>query len=197
MVPRSSSVVVKRMPPARPGKGKAAMYIAAPGTSTPESKPNSQSASTSWPSRGSLSRRFDKEAPLKPAAVRAISPCFLLNSALTHATSRRLPPFKVWAARVTRRPRWPLCSRLSPQTGRRLRKKCHSWCRLWRFFPCPVVISLIHIRCPFHRGLFCLFFSPRSQSDPGLHQSTWNGYWWPRRQAIYASPPTGRSAAPA
>src|SRR5216684_5764505 len=45
---------------------------------------------------------------------------------------------------MTRRPRWPLCSRLSPRTGRRLRKKCYSWCRLWRFFPCPVVISLIH-----------------------------------------------------
>src|SRR5258708_37224083 len=45
---------------------------------------------------------------------------------------------------MTRRSRWPLCSRLSPRTGRRLRKKCYSWCPLWRFCPCPVVISLIH-----------------------------------------------------
>lgn len=74
MIPRSTSVVVKRMPPARPGKGKAAMYIAAPGTSaTPESKPNSQPAGSSWPSRGSLSRRFDKEVSSKPAAVRVFS----------------------------------------------------------------------------------------------------------------------------
>ena len=78
VIPRSSSVVVKRMPPARPGKGKAAMYIAAPGTSaTPESKPNSQPASASWPARGSMSRRFDKEAPSRPATVRAVQPCFL------------------------------------------------------------------------------------------------------------------------
>ncbi|KAF8498599.1 DWNN-domain-containing protein [Russula emetica] len=69
MVPRSSSVVVKRMPPARPGKGKAAMYIGAPGTSaTSESKPNSQPGSSSWTARGSISRRFDKEAPSKPTA---------------------------------------------------------------------------------------------------------------------------------
>jgi hypothetical protein len=169
------------------------MYIAAPGTSaTPESKHNNQSASTSWPSRGSLSRRFDKEVSSKPSAVRAFRPCFLLNSVLTHSTSCRLPPSRIRVAKTMRRPRWPLCSRLSPRTGRRLRKKCHSWCRLWRFFPCSVVISLIHIRCPFHRGLFCLLFSPRSQSDPGLHQSSWNGYRWSRRQAIYTSPPTGR-----
>jgi len=74
MIPRSSSVVVKRMPPARPGKGKAAMYIGASGTSaTPESKPNSQSGSSSWPARGSVSRRFDKEAPSKSTTVRAVS----------------------------------------------------------------------------------------------------------------------------
>jgi protein MPE1 len=74
MVPRSSSVVVKRMPPARPGKGKAAMYIGASGTSaTPESKPNSQAGSSSWSGRGSMSRRFDKEGPSKLTAVRAIN----------------------------------------------------------------------------------------------------------------------------
>jgi protein MPE1 len=75
MIPRSSSVVVKRVPSVRPGKGKAAMYIGGPGTSaTPESKPNSQPGSSSWPARGSISRRFDKEAPSKPTTVRAISP---------------------------------------------------------------------------------------------------------------------------
>ena len=64
-------------------------------------------------------------------------------------------------ARATRRPRWLLCSRLSPRTGRRLRKKCHSWCRLLRFFPCPVVISLIHIfAVPFYRRPVCFFSSP-------------------------------------
>src|SRR5260370_16822521 len=61
VIPRSSSVVVKRMPPARPGKGKAAMYIGAPGTSaTPESKPNNQPASASSSSHPSL------PSPLQP-----------------------------------------------------------------------------------------------------------------------------------
>jgi hypothetical protein len=91
MIPRSSSVVVKRMPPARPGKGKAAMYIGgAPGTSgTPESKPNSQAGGSSWAGRGSMSRRFDKEAPSKPNTVRAISLFsfyYYLIMLLTHST---------------------------------------------------------------------------------------------------------------
>ncbi|KAI0285796.1 DWNN domain-containing protein [Russula aff. rugulosa BPL654] len=55
MVPRSSSVVVKRMPPART-------------SATPESKPNSQAGSSSWSGRGSMSRRFDKEGPSKLTA---------------------------------------------------------------------------------------------------------------------------------
>ncbi|KAI9460110.1 DWNN-domain-containing protein [Lactarius psammicola] len=69
IIPRSSSVVVKRVPPTRPGKGKAAMYVAGPGaTATPESKPTSAAGNT-WSGKGSTSRRFDKEAPSKPAAT--------------------------------------------------------------------------------------------------------------------------------
>jgi hypothetical protein len=191
MIPRSSSVVVKRVPSARPGKGKAAMYIGAPGTSaTPESKPNSQSGNSSWTARSSISRRFDKEYPLKPTTVRTISLFSSLNYfflRVRRSTSHSLPP-RVWVVRTTRRPRWPLCSRLSPRSGRRLRKKCHSWCRLWRFFPCPVVIFLIHIfavRSIAGRSAFSLPapLSP-SQSDPGLHQSTWDGFGRSRRQAV-------------
>ena len=197
MIPRSSSVVVKRMPPARPGKGKAAMYIGATGTSaTPESKSNNQPGSSSWSARGSISRRFDKEGLSKPTTVRAINlfSSFLfiysVPYAIRHSTSRSLPS-KLWVARTTRRPRWPLCSRLSPRTGRRLRKKCHSWCRPLRFFPCPVVISLIHIFAVRSiAGRFCFFLFPpiphsRSQSVPGLHQYTWNGFGRrSRRQAV-------------
>src|SRR5258707_7580211 len=31
-----------------------------------------------------------------------------------------------------------------------------------------------------------------SQPDPDLHQSTWNGCQWSRRQVVYPAPPTGR-----
>ncbi|KAN0138571.1 DWNN domain containing protein [Lactarius tabidus] len=68
IIPRSSSVVVKRVPPTRPGKGKAAMYVAGPGaTGTPDSKPTG-AAGGSWSGKGSMSKRFDKEPSSKPAA---------------------------------------------------------------------------------------------------------------------------------
>ncbi len=96
VIPRSSSVVVKRMPPARPGKGKAAMYIGAPGTSaTPESKSNNQPGSASWSSRGSVSRRFDREAS-KPATVRAIRPCFLNSIPYAPVSRVDSPPKYKW-----------------------------------------------------------------------------------------------------
>ncbi len=48
------------------------MYVAGPGaTATPESKPTSASGNT-WSGKGSTSRRFDKEAPSKPATVRSL-----------------------------------------------------------------------------------------------------------------------------
>ena len=104
MIPRSSSVVVKRMPPARPGKGKAAMYIGgASGSATPESKSNSQAGGSSWSNRGSMSRRFDKEAPSKPTTVRAIHPVFfILILFLTHVTFDNhavCPPKYGWQGR--------------------------------------------------------------------------------------------------
>jgi hypothetical protein len=75
---------------------------------------------------------------------------------------------------MTRRPRWQQCSRLSPRTGRRLRKKCHSWCRLWRFFPCHVVISLIHISARSIAGCFfpSFFFLSTLLSQTRIYTNT-------------------------
>lgn len=65
IVPRSSSVIVKRVF-ARPGKGKAALYIAGTGSaaatpSDPSVKlPTASSSSTSWHrGTGNISKRFD------------------------------------------------------------------------------------------------------------------------------------------
>ncbi|VDB90639.1 unnamed protein product [Peniophora sp. CBMAI 1063] len=60
VIPRSSSVVVKRVPAARPGRGKASYYTAGVlGGNNPDGKPG-------W--KGSMSKRFDgKEEPPKPA----------------------------------------------------------------------------------------------------------------------------------
>ncbi|KAF7308823.1 hypothetical protein MKEN_01082100 [Mycena kentingensis (nom. inval.)] len=71
IIPRSSSVVVKRRPAARPGKGKASMYIAGAGNIVPTSEPVSRAGPT-W-HKGAMSKRFDvKEEPPaapKPPAV--------------------------------------------------------------------------------------------------------------------------------
>jgi protein MPE1 len=75
IIPRSSSVIVKRLPSARPGKGKAAMYIAGVGNSALASDPSQKAnGSTTW-HKGAMSKRFDiKEEPpssiTKPLVVR-------------------------------------------------------------------------------------------------------------------------------
>ncbi|PPR08136.1 hypothetical protein CVT24_012350 [Panaeolus cyanescens] len=61
VIPRSSSVIVKRLPAARPGKGRASLYVngAAPviPTSEPVVRPGSTSTTT-W-HKGAMSKRFD------------------------------------------------------------------------------------------------------------------------------------------
>jgi protein MPE1 len=79
IIPRSSSVVVKRLPAARPGKGKAAMYIAAAagGQSSDSAPKHGGSSNTVIWHRGAMSKRFDgKDEPaFKPAtAVRYKTP---------------------------------------------------------------------------------------------------------------------------
>ncbi|KAJ7180717.1 DWNN domain-containing protein [Mycena filopes] len=71
IIPRSSSVIVKRRPAARPGKGKASMYIAGAGAVVPTSEPVQRSApgapAASW-HKGAMSKRFDvKEEPSSSA----------------------------------------------------------------------------------------------------------------------------------
>ncbi|KAG6919517.1 hypothetical protein DXG01_005107 [Tephrocybe rancida] len=68
VIPRSSSVIVKRLPSARPGKGKASMYLAgttgAVPISDPLNKPGAPSNGSTW-HKGAMSKRFDgKEEPL-------------------------------------------------------------------------------------------------------------------------------------
>lgn len=79
IIPRSTSVIVKRMPSVRPGKGKAAMYIAgtgAPGAPTSEAVSKLGGSGNSGPTwhKGAMSKRFDGKddqanAP-KPSTVR-------------------------------------------------------------------------------------------------------------------------------
>ncbi|KAI0032305.1 DWNN domain-containing protein [Vararia minispora EC-137] len=60
VIPRSSSVVLKRVPAARPGKGKAAMYIVAANAAADASKPGTLAPGNGvlW-NKGTMSKRFD------------------------------------------------------------------------------------------------------------------------------------------
>ncbi|GLB41936.1 putative DWNN [Lyophyllum shimeji] len=63
IIPRSSSVVVKRLPAARPGKGKASIYLAGAGNALPlpdsAHKPAvTSNGPTTW-HKGAMSKRFD------------------------------------------------------------------------------------------------------------------------------------------
>ena len=62
IIPRSSSVIVKRLPAARPGKGKASMYLAGTPQSLPSLEPvlrgSSINSGTTY-HKGAMSKRFD------------------------------------------------------------------------------------------------------------------------------------------
>lgn len=79
IIARSSSVIVSRLPAIRPGKGRAALYLA--GADLPASKNSGPGgAGPSAPFRGPsgpMSRRFDKEDPAKaPPGRSAVSLSF-------------------------------------------------------------------------------------------------------------------------
>ncbi|THU87980.1 DWNN-domain-containing protein [Dendrothele bispora CBS 962.96] len=76
IIPRSSFVIVKRVPSARPGKGKASMYIAGAGNVVPTSEPVSRFGGAY---KGAMSKRFDhkdessssKAPPSAPTSVKS------------------------------------------------------------------------------------------------------------------------------
>ncbi|KAG9017163.1 hypothetical protein FRB90_001515 [Tulasnella sp. 427] len=72
IIPRSTSVIAKRMPASRPGKGRAAIYVANLGNSDSQSNPQSRAGSNAPPGSapaagtgrfGGMSRRFDGKDP--------------------------------------------------------------------------------------------------------------------------------------
>ncbi|KIM44716.1 hypothetical protein M413DRAFT_442672 [Hebeloma cylindrosporum] len=79
IIPRSSSVIVKRLPSSRPGKGKAAMYIGGGiGPSIPTSEPvtraGAPTATSTW-HKGAMSKRFDvKDEPTSNTSTKASTP---------------------------------------------------------------------------------------------------------------------------
>lgn len=61
-IPRSSQVIVRRLPPSRPGRGTAQLYVAdmqAPAAGALEPPPSAPASSSSSMYRGPMTRRFD------------------------------------------------------------------------------------------------------------------------------------------
>jgi hypothetical protein len=82
IIPRSSSVIVKRLPAARPGKGRASMYANSTGQSMPTSDAVARGGggTPTW-HRGAMSKRFDvkDETPsVSTTAVKPVAPVILI-----------------------------------------------------------------------------------------------------------------------
>jgi len=72
IIPRSSSVVARRLPPAKPGRGKAQIYVANVQSAAPAPDPRAEATRAlprplpSWkPGQGSITQRFDGKDPSK------------------------------------------------------------------------------------------------------------------------------------
>ena len=70
IIPRSSSVIVKRLPAARPGKGRASLYVNGVASAVQTSDPVSRSGSAAptW-HKGSMSKRFDGKEESTPTTT--------------------------------------------------------------------------------------------------------------------------------
>ena len=96
IIPRSTSVIVKRRPAVRPGKGRAAVYISGtPGSNSEKPTPTVTPANNTWHrpgfAAGHISKRFDsrekekeRDEPQKP--VRVVSSKALEGGRLTFST---------------------------------------------------------------------------------------------------------------
>lgn len=133
IISRSSSVIVKRLPSTRPGKGKAAMYIAGVGnaavpTSETVQRPGGNVNSNSTWHKGAMSKRFgvkeDSTTSKAPPVRTQVSIQLLVFSPPSSPTLRHLQ-----SRRTMNRLQWLPCFKLRPRTGRRPKKRCHSWCR--------------------------------------------------------------------
>ena len=153
IIPRSSSVVVKRVF-AKPGKGKAAMYIAgtsSAGASAATSEPSKSQAGangsySSW-HRGNMSKRFDgkEDAPTGPKATTSAPVSRCRHHCGLNFTSRNRLRSQAQSPEMTRPKPWPPCSKPRLRIGRKRKIRCLSWCRAQRFLFHVVHIVLMNI----------------------------------------------------
>lgn len=197
IIPRSSSVIVKRMPAARLGKGKASYYASgvtstAIPTSEPVQRPGSASNVT-W-HKGSMSKRFDgkEDSHLSssntPGTKSATSVRLLLSIDPGFWRANSNPYFRVTLRRKTNKQLWRPCSKPRQRIGRRPKKRCHSRCRSSGHFIYVVARILMSIFFFVHLSSYLLLCSIFTQSAENLFKPTRRDCDSTRRQAQLRSP---------
>lgn len=126
IIPRSSSVIARRVPASRPGKGKIPMYVAGGGAPTSSmGPPSNNSGSMPMGGRGAMSMRFDRkeETVSKPqeSSVRVLM--YRCDEVTQYLLSNRPQPQRRPPQFQTRMQLWQRCSKRRMKTGRRLRRK--------------------------------------------------------------------------
>lgn len=137
IIPRSSYVIVKRMPAARLGKGKAAFYTAGAGSLIPTSEPINRGGGGGTWHKGAMSKRFDgkDEAQPKPVSDPEVYGARPPNNLVRPRWKQSRPP---WTKIPTRQQQWLPCSKLNRLIGKRHKRKCPSSWHPWGFSICIV-----------------------------------------------------------
>ena len=148
IIPRSSSVVVKRVP-ARPGRGGVARYLGTAGPSqAADSAKGTGGGGNAWHRPGgNMSKRFDGKEPKEEPKPTQQQPPPLVRFAFLPCCMQAEPscrhPFQAeWRTKM-KRLLWQPCSKHRRRTGRRPRKRCHSWCRAHALFLVHVVAYIL------------------------------------------------------
>jgi hypothetical protein len=133
IIPRSSSVIVSRLPPARAGKGRAAMYVAGVDAKGAVASGTGSATVPSAPYKGPsgpMSRRFDgKDEPgaaSKPSSSATSEVCLITLPARRRCLCKcnrnhPLHPFSPMKQRAL-----PRCLLSLSSNGRKRRRKCNS-----------------------------------------------------------------------
>jgi len=192
IIPRSSSVVVKRLPAARAGKGKASMYVsgASSGPTGQDSGPKSGPSSLppTW-NKGAMSKRFDgKDEATKTSSVSlfSLTRCQLIPPQSTATTS----PMKSSITNDDEKAAVAAMFQAQTANWEETQEKMSQLVLPHAAFVVVVDFSLMNIAFfPSYFSLPCMLLVP-PQCSTDLHQSSWYRFYTRGSQASPAYSPS-------
>jgi protein MPE1 len=164
MIPRSSSVIIKRIPAAQTRKGGKAAMFAAPGqVQLSESVHKGATYNGVTWHRGAISKRFDgKEEPGKSSSM--VSRSFINVHGFRSISFSRIHLQRMPQKAQKLLP-WLPCSRHKVHSGRKRRKKCPSWYHPCGFLHVVLSLFLMHF-IVFSLHSLALDRAPRISNNP-------------------------------